>query len=98
MLYPRIPIGIISKKTGQRFDTYALIDSGASSSLFPADVARAIGIDPVENTDAEPFFGISNQQAMGYPHQVLLEIGGYGFETMIYFSDHVGQETLLLGM
>lgn len=98
LLLPRIPIGIIGKNSGRRFDTYALVDSGASANLFPADVARAVGIDPVENEAGEPFFGISAQKALGYPHQVFLEVGGRGFETTIYFSPHVGQETLLLGM
>ncbi|MBI4678098.1 MAG: retroviral-like aspartic protease [Elusimicrobia bacterium] len=98
ILLPYIPVGIVSAATGQIFDCYALIDSGASASLFPADVARAIGIDPVENDAGEPFFGISAQKAMGYPHPVFLKIGGHGFATTIYFSPMSAQETLLLGM
>lgn len=97
-LYPAIPITIVNTATRQIFSTYALVDSGASANLFPAVVARAIGIDPVENDVGEPFFGISAQKAMGYPHEVLLEVGGHRLETTIFFSTHVGQETMLLGM
>lgn len=70
ILLPSIPVAILNKTSGQIFDCYALIDSGASASLFPADVARAIGIDPVESVAGEPFYGISAQEAMGYPHDL----------------------------
>ncbi|MBI4057206.1 MAG: retroviral-like aspartic protease [Elusimicrobia bacterium] len=98
ILRPCIRIAIVNKITHQYFDTDALIDSGAGANLFSANVAKAIGIDPVENDLGESFFGISNQKALGYPHEVFLEIGGHGFRTTIYFSPQVGQETLLLGM
>lgn len=97
-LLPSIPITIVNTATRQSFDTYALIDSGASASLFPADVAKAIGLDPLENDAGESFLGISAQKVAGYPHAVLLEVGGHRLETTIYFSSHVGQETMLLGM
>lgn len=95
---PYIPVAIINIVNGQRFDCYALIDSGASMSLFPAVVATAIGIGQVENDMGESFCGIASQQATGYPHAVRLEVGGNGFDTSIYFSQQVGEETLLLGM
>ena len=98
MLMPYIPVAILNKATGQRFDCYALIDSGASMSLFPTVVAKAVGIESVENGEGESFCGIASQRATGYPHPVRLEVGGHGFETSIYFSPQVGEETLLLGM
>ena len=42
-LYPVIPVTLIC--AGRAIDTYALVDSGASVSLFQSEMAEALGLD-----------------------------------------------------
>ncbi len=95
---PALRLSILNKANKQSFETYAIIDSGAAANLFPAKIAETIGIKPIENERGELFTGIASQKVIGYPHHVGLELGGHHFETTIYFSPHVDEQTLLLGM
>lgn len=95
---PALRLAIINKANKKSFETYAIIDSGAAANLFPVKIAETIGIKPVVNEQGELFTGIASQEVIGYPHHVGLDLGGHRFETFIYFSPQVDEQTLLLGM
>jgi len=68
--------------------TEALVDSGAASCIFDAQLAELIGIDDIEDGGTEvQFQGISGDVLSGFCHKVTLEIGGNRFaNTEIAFS------------
>lgn len=100
--HPIIPINLINQGTGYSFDTDALVDCGASKNLFPASIAKEIGIEDIADTEVgrnELFGGIAGQKVTGYPHRLTLEVGSaYHFETLIYFIKDMEQEIPILGI
>lgn len=97
-LDPRIEVNLVGIKSGDGLDLLALIDSGASANLMSAQVAEAIGIPDLDSGEMRSFYGISNQRAVSYGHEVWLRIGGHRFKSKVFFSPDVGPETVLLGM
>jgi len=83
-LRPIIPVTI---KHGTKEIRYAaLVDSGADFNIFHADIAEAIGID-VQSGEPINFGGIHAQSgAIGYFHEVGLEVGGHPYTTRVAFS------------
>lgn len=99
--HPYIPVNIINPQTNLSFDTYALMDCGASRNLFPESVANFIGINEIGDTEGTPegFGDVGGHKVIGYPHKVIIELGGsYRFETVVYFSKDVHEDALLLGV
>jgi len=83
-------------------ETDALIDSGATRSLFSASIAQLIGIDDIADTElgrGEPFKSVAGESFMGYPHKIGIAIPRmHEFETIVYFSRGIPEGTAVLGM
>lgn len=56
--------------------TEALVDSGATMSVFDASLAEMLGIHDLEEGEAIGFEGVSGHSIVGYLHEVTLELGG----------------------
>lgn len=61
------------------FVTEALVDSGAASCIFDAQIAGLLGIKNVRRGGRLEFEGISGHRIIGYQHDVTLEVGGNRF-------------------
>jgi hypothetical protein len=73
---PYIPIYLIGKTAKTRSPYYALLDSGADRTIFPADLAEEVGIANIETGELEPTMGIANQRADVYYHDMALQVAG----------------------
>ena len=91
--YPIIPIKI--SKGGEEVNTSAIVDSGASISIFNGSVGRRIGID-VESGEKRAFQGASAKM-FGYIHDVKMIIAGKEISCKVAFSDELGTSFNLLG-
>lgn len=91
--YPIIPVKIIAN--GKEVNTPAIVDSGASISIFSGSVARQIGIN-IESGEKRIFQGASAKM-VGYVHKVRMKIAGSEIECKVAFSDELGTSFNLLG-
>jgi len=84
-LAPIIPVGIFNKSDLNKFIYIrALIDSGAGFSIFPAEIGEAIDLE-IENELVVPIQGIYKSTFDSYLHEIILEVGGWKFETYACF-------------
>lgn len=90
--FPIIPLTI---EYGQKKDFSALVDSGATVSVFKEDVAVSLGID-IERGD-EIYLGGVGGHIRGYLHEVKVEIAGRTFVCPIVFSREYAVSFNLLG-
>lgn len=90
--YPIIPLALKSKK---KKDFLALVDSGASISIFKDEVADALGIN-IE-TGKEIYLGGVGGHIKGYLHTIEIEIAGKKFACPIVFSHEYLVSFNLLG-
>lgn len=74
---PIIPVTV--SKGDSCIVTEALVDSGASRSIFDAQFAEALGIPDLESGIKEVFEGVSGSELVGYRHDVSLNVGGNVF-------------------
>ena len=91
--YPIIPIKI--SKDGEEVNTSAIVDSGASISIFNGSVGRRIGID-VESGEKRAFQGASAKM-FGYVHNVKMIVAGKEINCRVAFSDELATSFNLLG-
>jgi predicted aspartyl protease len=72
---PFIPVSLhgLSRSTSPY---YALLDSGADSVLFPADLAEAINLGYIATGRFERAMGIAGQTAEIYYHNVRIQVLG----------------------
>ncbi len=93
-LMPIIPFFV--SRGEQRYFTEALVDSGAASSIFDAELAELLGIVHVEESDIRlEFEGVSGHRIVGYQHDVTLEIGGNTFHAVpIAFTRDISYNAL----
>lgn len=85
-LVPEITVGIFNKSDYKKFMYIrALVDSGASFSIFPAEVGEVLGLD-IENEYEVPIQGIQKNIFKSYLHEIVLEVGGWKFETRACFT------------
>ena len=85
-LVPIILVSIFNRKDLNRFvNLRALIDSGAGFSIFPAELGRVIGLD-IESGIKVPRQGIEQSIFDSYLHEIVLEVGGWKFETHACFT------------
>ncbi|MEM5811705.1 MAG: hypothetical protein QXG91_03135 [Candidatus Aenigmatarchaeota archaeon] len=91
--FPVIPviISILSKS----IKTSALIDSGASISLFHGSIARELGL--VLESGKKRIFQAASGRFIGYVHKVNIIIGEEKFPCRIAFSDELITSFNLLG-
>ncbi len=85
ILSPVIRIAI--KYQGKKFDTVALLDSGANWCIFPASVGEYLGIQIDQGKKLE-YTGVS-ARGIAYFHNVTLEIGGWGHNCLVGFSPNL---------
>lgn len=75
-----MPVIPVTVNRGDRcIVTEALVDSGAASCIFDAQIAYAIGIEDIEDGKPIQFEGVSGHQIIGYRHEITLEVGGHSF-------------------
>ena len=90
--YPIIPVTIIKNI---KLNTSAIIDSGASISIFSGSIGRLVGVD-IETGEKRVFQGASAKLA-GYIHKVKMIIGGKVIECKVAFSDELSTSFNLIG-
>src|SRR3989338_950901 len=91
--YPIIPVTII--KRNKRVNTSAVVDSGASISIFSSSIGRIIGLD-IEAGEKRIFQGASAKLA-GYIHNVKMVIAGKEIDCKVAFSDELSTSFNLIG-
>jgi len=91
-LRPVIPIEIIYKNLPVPYEV--LIDSGADFCIFDGEIGEYLGLEV--NKGALLMFGgiqgMSNSKA--YMHEVVLDIGGLSYKTMVGFSYDISKDGL----
>lgn len=91
--FPIIPFLIKTER--ESVPVNALVDSGATISLFNADVGRALKIDIEKGKKFYPV-GISGK-ILTYIHEVILKICDYEIKTKVAFTDELAVKINLLG-
>src|SRR3989344_5384346 len=91
--FPIIPFSIIYQK--KKLDISALIDSGATISIFKQDVAESLGIK-IEN-GKEIFLGGVGGRIKGYLHNLKIEVAGQILTIQVVFSYEYFVSLNLLG-
>jgi hypothetical protein len=76
--------------------TEAYVDSGASVSIFLAEFASALGIEPAEGKITYIMVGDGSYIPV-YLHTVSVKLGNISFPATIGFSSHLGAEFNLIG-
>lgn len=92
-LCPLIPLFIL--RNGKRYEVQALVDSGASLSIFRAEVADLLGID-IESGRRTLLTGVGGR-ILGYVHQLELIVAGVTFPCQVAFSRELHISLNLLG-
>ena len=91
--YPIIPVTII--QNNKRINTSAIVDSGASISIFSSSIGRVIGLN-IEAGEKRIFQGASAKLA-GYIHNIKMIIAGKEIECKVAFSDELSTSFNLIG-
>ncbi len=91
--FPIVPF--IVKNNEELVPVNALVDSGATISLFNADVGRALKIDIEKGEKFYPV-GISGK-ILTYIHEVTIKIGDCEIKTKVAFTDELAVKINLLG-
>ena len=93
LLFPVVPLRFHIGKT--RIDSSALIDSGATVSIFKDDVASNLGLEIEKGK--EIYLGGVGGHIKGYQHEVKIEVAGKKFVCPIVFSREYTVSFNLLG-
>lgn len=90
--FPMVPLrlGFPKKK-----DFFALVDSGATVSIFRSEVAEALGVTIEDGK--EIFLGGVGGHIRGYIHNMNIEVAGKSFVCPIVFSREYSVSFNLLG-
>ncbi len=91
---PIIPISIKRKEEWIDFDAY--IDTGASTCLFPADVAEILNI-PLEKGEVKKVILGDGNTITVYIHSLLISLAGKEFVAPIGFSKGLGINFAIIG-
>lgn len=91
--YPIIPLSL--KLNGKKKEFFALVDSGATVSIFRSEVADSLGIDI--QSGKEIYLGGVGGRIKGYIHKVEMETAGKKFLCPIVFSHEYLVSFNLLG-
>lgn len=90
---PVIPITLA--RNGRCIVTEALVDSGATSSIFNAQFAWALGISEIRRGKKVFFEGVTGDTMIGYLHEITLIVGGRPFKKrMIAFSEDMPESAV----
>ena len=85
ILRPVIPLGLRYKNNTFSGRYSALLDSGADSSIFHAQIGELIGID-IKSGQRKVFGGMGFGELVGYLHPVEIEIGGHWIPCPVAFT------------
>lgn len=91
--YPIIPVVLLHK--GKRVNTSALVDSGATLSIFNSSTGRELGLD-IESGEKRIFQGAS-AKLIGYIHVISLIIAEKEIQCKVAFSDELSTSFNLIG-
>lgn len=91
-LRPRIPIRI--RYGVQFYDVLALIDSGADTCVFPAELARALSIE-LNSDRMDTLRGIGGGSLRCWFRAVQVEVGGHPMTIDAAFADDANTVPLL---
>jgi len=82
---PIIPIKISNGLENIQYE--ALLDSGADTSIFDAEIGEILGLD-VRSGGAWKFGGVqkTGRQSIAYAHTVTIIVGGKSYPTRVCFS------------
>lgn len=92
-LFPIIPVSLQFKD--KRKDYFALIDSGATVSIFKLDVAERLEIE-IEKGEEIVLGGVGGR-IKGYMHNLKVEVAGKKFDCPVVFSREYFVSFNLLG-
>jgi len=88
-LLPIISLLLKSKGTGDWITFDAFVDSGASYSIFKAEIGEVLGLE-VEKGEKMFITVGDGSLIIVYLHRLAIQIGGEEFEAMIGFSKQLG--------
>ena len=91
--YPVIPLTLAHKE--KRVNTSALVDSGATISIFNSSTGSELGMD-VESGEKRIFQGVS-AKLIGYVHTMTMVIEGEEIQCKVAFSGELGTSFNLIG-
>jgi len=91
--FPVIPLQLSYRR--RNIDSSALVDSGATISIFRTDVAEHLGI--IVEKGEEIYLGGVGGKIKGYIHKLEVEIAGKKFSCQIVFSHEYLVSFNLLG-
>lgn len=91
---PIVPIKL--KGRAEWVETMAFVDTGASYSLFHADIATILGLDLESGEKWEMVIGDGNM-LVAYLHKVLVSIAGKEITATIGFSKGLGVGFYIIG-
>lgn len=92
---PLLPVVIRKAIKGFGFDTIALVDSGASISVFKPALAEQLGINIHKGNPI--LIETVNGKITIYIHKVYLSVAGHQFHTAVGFSEEYTASLNLLG-
>lgn len=92
-LFPIVPVALKFNRLKKEF--FALVDSGATVSVFRAEVAESLGIEIQKGK--EIYLGGVGGHIKGYLHQLKIELAGKKFACPIVFSHEYLVSFNLLG-
>lgn len=86
ILRPKIPIRLSMNHKMFPQAIECLFDTGSDRNLFPADIAKYLGVK-IENGNLKKIGGIGNNDPIdAYTHQVKICVGSYFFDSEVDFS------------
>jgi hypothetical protein len=91
--YPLIPVTLV--KNRKSITTIALVDSGATISLFQGSLGESLGIN-LETGKKKLFQGVGGK-IIGYVHPIVLEIANFKFPCEVAFSHELTTSLNMLG-
>lgn len=83
--FPLVTIALLPvTSTGRKFQTAALVDSGANLPVFPEDHAHQIGIPDITTGPQRDLVGLGT--GVGWDHNIKLEVFGVTISALVAFT------------
>ena len=91
--YPVVPVILLNK--GKQINTSALVDSGATLSIFNSSTGRGLGLD-IESGEKRIFQGVS-AKLIGYVHNITIIIADKEIQCKAAFSAELNTSFNIIG-
>ena len=88
ILRPVIPISIKYKNKSLFYEV--LVDSGADSCIFDAQIGKLLGLKITQGKKNQ-IFGITGKSEDYFLHKVTLSVGGWDYETEVGFLPNIAK-------